>query len=127
VTKYVLDASAILALLNDETGSDIVQELLPEAVISAVNFSEIIARLTLLGIPENEIHQALDILGLDIVPFDVELAYMAGLLSTRTKPFGLSLGDRACLALAAKNDCTAVTSDTAWGKLDLNTDIKLIR
>jgi ribonuclease VapC len=91
MSKFVLDASAVLALLNNETGADLVQEFLPEAVISAINLAEIITRLNLLGIPESEIRKALDMLGLVIIPFDDNLAYLAGTLSMVTKPLGLSL------------------------------------
>jgi PIN domain nuclease of toxin-antitoxin system len=122
-----MDASAVLALLNNETGADLVQELLPEAVISAINLAEIITRLTLLGMPESEIRKALDILGLVIIPFDDNQAYLAGSLSLVTKPLGLSLGDRACLALALQTGYSAVTSDKAWQALEIGVDIRIIR
>ncbi|GAP21515.1 type II toxin-antitoxin system VapC family toxin [Leptolinea tardivitalis] len=127
MNKYVLDASALLALLNNETGANIVEELLPESVISSINFSEVVARLSLLGIPNDEIHNALDILGLEIILFDSDLAYLTGNLAAPTKPFGLSIGDRACLALAMKTGRTAVTADTIWGKIPVKVDVKLIR
>jgi ribonuclease VapC len=90
-----------------------VQELLPAAVVSAVNHAEVVTRLSLLEIPEKEIRQALDILGLTIIPFDEELSFRTGSLAVVTKPYGLSLGDRACLALALKNGYSAVTTDRA--------------
>lgn len=127
MSKTVLDASALLALLNDEAGTKIVQELLPDAVISSVNFSEVVARLALHGVPDEEIHTALDILGLEIIPFDTDLAYSTGQLAALTKSFGLSIGDRACLALASKTGVIAVTADRVWGKLDIDTEIKFIR
>jgi ribonuclease VapC len=127
MSKFVLDASAVLALLNNETGADLVQEFLPEAVISAINLAEIITRLNLLGIPESEIRKALDMLGLVIIPFDDNLAYLAGTLSMVTKPLGLSLGDRACLALALQTGFSAVTSDKAWQALEIGVDIRIIR
>ena len=70
MNKCVLDASAILALLNDESGAGTVQELLPVAIISAVNYAEVVTRLSLLGMPESEIHEALDMLGLALISFD---------------------------------------------------------
>ncbi len=127
MNKYVLDASALLALLNEEAGAETVQDLLPEAVISSVNFSEVAARLSLHGVPEEEIHMALDILGLEIVPFDKDLAYLTGQLAALTKPFGLSIGDRACLALAQKTGAIAVTADRAWGEIGTSIQVKLIR
>ena len=127
MNKCVLDASAILALLNNETGAEMVQELLPFAIVSAVNYAEVVTRLSLLGMPENEIHQALNILGLTIIPLDEDLSFRTGYLAIVTKQYGLSLGDRACLALAFKTGYSAVTSDSAWQGLKIEVDIKLIR
>ena len=127
MSKYVLDASALLALLNNETGVDVVREILPDAIISAVNFSEVIAWLTRLQIPEDEVSDILDVLGLTIIPFDTELAYKTGQMAEMTKSLGLSLGDRACLALAIKLKATAVTADKVWGNLGNMVQIKMIR
>lgn len=127
MNKCVLDASAISALLNDEPGAGIVQELLPVAIVSAVNFAEVVTRLSLLGMPENEIHQALDILGLTIIPLDEDLSFRTGSLSIVTKQYRLSLGDRACLALALKTGYSAVTSDRVWQDLNIKVDVKIIR
>jgi ribonuclease VapC len=127
MNKCVLDASAILALLNDESGAGMVQELLPVAVISAVNYAEVVTRLSLLGMPENEIRQALHILGLTIIPFDEDLAFRTGALAPGTRQSGLSLGDRACLALARKTGYSAVTSDKVWQDLNVEVDVKVIR
>jgi PIN domain nuclease of toxin-antitoxin system len=69
VSKVVLDASALLALLNDETGTDLVRELLPDALISTVNLAEVVTRLSLLGMPGDQIREVLTLLGLNIEPF----------------------------------------------------------
>jgi ribonuclease VapC len=127
VSKHVLDASALLALLNGETGAGVVQDLLADSVISSINFSEVVACLALHGLPPEEIHNVLDILGLEIVPFETDNAYSTGLLAPKTKLFGLSLGDRACISLAMKTGATAVSADRIWGKMDLNIKIKIIR
>jgi PIN domain nuclease of toxin-antitoxin system len=127
MNKCVLDASAILALLNDESGAGMVQELLPVAVVSAVNYAEVVTRLSLLGMPENEIRQALHILGLTIIPFDEDLAFRTGALAPITRQSGLSLGDRACLALAHKTGYSAITSDKVWQDLNVEVDVKVIR
>ncbi len=111
MNKCVLDAFAILALLNDESGAGILQDLLPVAIISAVNYAEVVTRLSLLGMPESEIHEALDLLGLDIISFDEGLSFHTGALTNATKQYELSLGDRACLDLALKTGYSAVTSD----------------
>src|SRR5437588_832956 len=101
MNNYVLDASALLVLLKGETGSERVVEAITDgASISAVNFSEVVGKLRDGGMPEEAIHESLDPLELDVVQFDMKLAYRAALLGSLTKNAGLSLGDRACLALA---------------------------
>ena len=127
MNRVVLDASAVLALLNDEVGAKIVQESLPGAIISSVNFAEVVTRLTILGMPENEIRDALNILALDITPFDEDQAFLAGILAIKTKQLGLSLGDRACLGLALKTGSAALTSDKVWQALDIGVDVRVIR
>jgi len=127
MSNCVLDASAILALLNDEAGAKTVQALLPGAIVSAVNYAEVVTRLSLLGMPESEIREALEILGLEIIPFDEEQSFRAGILVNGTKNFGLSLGDRACLALALKNGFPAVTADRSWQEVKAGIEVRLIR
>jgi PIN domain nuclease of toxin-antitoxin system len=123
-----LDASALLALLNQEEGGDKVAELVAAgATISAVNLSEVAAKLSLAGMPEAQIREALDPLGLDIVPFDLEQAYRAALLVGPTRAAGLSLGDRTCLALASQVGLPAVTADRAWRHLELDIQLQVIR
>lgn len=128
MSKSVLDASALLALLKEEPGSEQVIEAITEgAAISTVNFSEAVAKLNEAGMPEEAIHASLDSLGLEIVGFDTELAYLAGLLRPLTKQAGLSLGDRSCLALAQHLDLPAFTTDWQWSNLSLSIKIQLLR
>lgn len=127
MSKVVLDASALLALLNDERGASSVRELLPDAWISAVNLAEVVTRLSLLGMPEEQIREALTLLGLNVEPFDEEQAFRTGLFVAKTHSLGLSLGDRACLALASATGATAVTADRVWKDLDLGVKIQLLR
>jgi len=127
MNNCVLDASAILTLLNDEPGARMVQELLPGAIVSAVNYSEVVTRLSLLGMPENEIREALNILGFEIAPFDEEQSFQAGTLATVTRQYVLSLGDRACLALALKSGFPAITSDRLWQDVKAGIDVRVIR
>jgi ribonuclease VapC len=127
VSKTVIDASALLALLNAEPGADIVADALPDGAISAVNLSEVIAGLSAAGMPENAIRQALRSLGLEIIPFDEEQAYQAGLLYTSTRDAGLSLGDRACLGLAVTLGISALTADRVWAGLPVGITIQVIR
>ncbi|RPI82639.1 MAG: PIN domain-containing protein [Chloroflexi bacterium] len=127
MSQIVLDASAILALLNAETGSELVQEVLPNAVLSTVNLCEVAARLSAAGMPENDVREVLSLLGLEAVPFTEEHAYQAGFLKPHTRSSGLSLGDRACLTLAVDRNAPAVTADKAWKNLNLPVEIRLIR
>jgi PIN domain nuclease of toxin-antitoxin system len=123
----VIDASALLALLNAEPGANIVAEALPRGVINAVNLSEVVAKLSEAGMPEEAIRQALQALELEIVPFDEEQSYQAGLLRTSTQDRGISLGDRACLSLAKMLGAVALTADRAWQGLSIGVTIKVIR
>jgi len=127
VSEFILDASALLALLNAEDGSAFVQEYLLRSSISSVNLAEVVTRLSSHEMPEGEIRDALAVLGLEIIPFDEEQAFRAGLLSAYTRPLGLSLGDRACLALALTTHSIALTADREWEKLDIGVEIRLIR
>lgn len=127
VSKVVLDASALLALLNAEPGSQAVAERLSEAALGAVSLSEVVAKLSERGIPENVIRSALDGLGLEIIPFDEAMAYRAGLLRRATRPVGLSLGDRACLALAQQLEAPALTTDQSWKTLRIGVKVRAIR
>jgi PIN domain nuclease of toxin-antitoxin system len=123
----VLDASALLALLNDEPGADAVRARLDDAMISAVNLSEVFAVLMAIGLAPEEARQTLADLALPVVPFDEDQAFRAARLRETTKALGLSLGDRACLALGEARGDVALTADRAWGQADLSVEIALIR
>jgi len=127
LSSAILDASALLAFVNNEPGTERVLEVLPGAAISAVNFSEAIAKLAERGLAAHEIHTLLDEVGLEIVEFDISLAYDAGLLRPLTRQAGLSFGDRACLALARSLGLTAFTTDRAWSSLELDVTVEVIR
>jgi ribonuclease VapC len=98
----VLDASALLALLQNEPGAEVAAVRLPDCVISAVSLSEVVAKLVDYGLPEADLRAALDVLDLEVREFDTEAAYAAGELRRITRRAGLSLGDCACLALAMR-------------------------
>ena len=128
MASSVLDASALLVLLKGEPGSDKVIDALKEgAAISAIYFSEVIARLNESIMTEEAIHEALDSLELDIVGFDTQNAYKAGMLRLVTKRAGLSLGDRACLALAQQLNLPAITADRVWEGLVPDVVVQVIR
>ena len=92
-----------------------------------MNLAEVVTRLSILGMPEGEVREALTVLGLEIIPFDEEQSFRTGLISAYTRPLGLSLGDRACLALALTTHAAALTADRVWKDLDIGVEIKLIR
>jgi PIN domain nuclease of toxin-antitoxin system len=127
MSDVILDASAILALLNEEAGADLVQEHLPNGKISAVNLAEVITRLNLIGMPTDQILETLSLLSLDVVPFDEDQALQAGILARETKSLGLSLGDRACLALGIMTGCAVLTADKAWGEVEVGVEVVLAR
>jgi ribonuclease VapC len=117
VSESVLDSSAVLALLLDEPGADRVKAALPGAFLSTVNFAEVVSKLCERGMPANEARAAIETIGAEVVDYGVEQACITGDLRNSTRSAGLSLGDRACLALARQRNVPAITADTAWGKL----------
>ncbi len=124
----VLDASALLALLQQEPGAETVETLLEEAVISSVNWSEVVQKSLDRGVELDNLREDLKALGLSIAPFDVEDAEIAAALRRGTAKLGLSLADRACLALASRLSIPALTTDSAWAELQLEAVfVRLIR
>ncbi len=118
--KNVLDASSVLSVLNGERGEKKVIPLLSESVISTVNLLEVAAKLLEVGMDDESAQIAVSVLGIgEIADFTEDLAWDAARLRLLTKHSGLSLGDRACLALAIKLDVPAVTADKEWSKLKL--------
>lgn len=127
MSNLVLDASALLAILNDEPGSAQWAQAVGESVISAVNFSEVIAKLAEVGMAESQIRGILDPLGLEVAPFDTPSAWAAGLLRPSTRFAGLSFADRACLALAKQAKLPVLTADQAWKRPRLGLQIRFLR
>jgi ribonuclease VapC len=123
----VLDASAILCVMLQEKGSDKVEPLLDTAVISAVNFAEVFSKLRDRGVDETMISAIIAEFEPVVVDFDKRLALHAAELRNKTRHRGLSLGDRACLALAASRGAVAVTTDKAWQDLSGISPILLVR
>lgn len=127
MSSFVLDASALLALLNEEPGKDLVEEALGDCSISAVNYCELIGKLIDAGVPDDDARHTVDLLNIEIVDFDAKLALRAASLCLATKRFGLSLGDRCCLALGIARKATVLTSERNWSKLKIGAKVKLIR
>ena len=126
--RVVLDSSAVLALLNREPGADkLPAELLSTATCSTVNLAEVHSKLVSRGISEREAWSAsLSSIG-ECVDFTQEQARIAGDLVVQTRSLGLSLGDRACLALALDMGAPVYTADRAWKRLKLQIPIHVIR
>jgi ribonuclease VapC len=123
----VHDASCLLALAFREPGAEIVRANLRDSLISSVNWSEFVQKVTQHNGNVTPLSRIVEALGVTIVPFTVSTAELAARLYPQTKPLGLSLGDRACLALALERQCDVYTADSAWSKLQLSIDIRVIR
>jgi PIN domain nuclease of toxin-antitoxin system len=127
VTIYVTDSSAILALIKNEVGAAEARRLLPGAILSSVNLTEVLTVLSDDGMPSQQAEATLDAFGFEIEPFDRASAREAARLRPLTRHRGLSLGDRACLALAQRLERAVLTADRHWADLGLPIDIRLIR
>ena len=123
----VFDSSALLAIAFDETGAETAAEALPDGILSAVNASEVVACLIDRGVPDASARNRLRDFDIPIRPFDESLALAAGSLRTTTRQRGLSLGDRACIALARRERSPVITADRNWASLALDLEVKLIR
>ena len=127
MNKCVLDASALLALLNNEPGANEVEKVLSGSVISTINASEVIAELIKVNIAPADGREMVYSIVSDIIPFTLDMAMETAALRNQTTKFGLSLGDRACLALGMHLSLPIYTADRIWKKLDFSRDIILIR
>lgn len=127
--SVVLDASAVLALLFREPGSDLVESYLEngESMMSAVNVSEVLANQQELQMPYEKTISYLLLMGVQVVDFTADMAVSAAALRSATKPLGLSFGDRACIALGKKEACLILTADRSWKELELGAEVVVIR
>lgn len=123
----VFDSSALLAIAFHESGAEEARSALKEGILSAVNASEVVARFVDIGVSESRAREWLMRFGLPIRPFDEELAVATGILRSGTKKAGLSLGDRACIALALREGGSVITADRNWKGLNLGVDVAMIR
>ena len=128
MSNYVLNASALLAAINREPGAEVVEQAIEAgAAIGTVNLAEVATKLREAGGSEAEIRRRLGRFALHVVDFDAELAYQTGFLRPATAAAGLSLADRACLALAARLNLPVLTADHAWSSLRIGVTVQLIR
>jgi PIN domain nuclease of toxin-antitoxin system len=128
LSEVVLDASALIALVNNEPGGEKVRPVMLHAIISAVNFCETIQRLRRGSMPIEAVTAALTPLVREPVPFDTSLAYIAASIHEKTRSAGLSFADCACLALALSRNLPAMTTEReAWDRVDVGVRIIKLR
>jgi ribonuclease VapC len=127
LSDVVLDASALLALIQKEPGAEKVASLMPRAVISALNFCETVQRLRRGGVPLESVTMILTPLVPEPVAFDKATAFVAASVHEKTRGQGISFGDCACLALALMRGVPAVTAERKWDKCDVEVEVIRIR
>ena len=125
--EVVLDASALLAALHGEPGGHDVETRLEQAVLSSVNLAEVMQKSVARGLVLDGFTADLEALGVTILPFTSEDAEASGFLWSETHALGLSLGDRACLALARRTGLPALTADRVWAELKIGVEVQIIR
>ena len=124
----VLDASAVLPLIHDEPGADVVAAAMTDATIGTPNLAEVIGKLVDAGIDAAPVRQLLVTAGVNIEPLTPEDAELAGALRAIRGGRSLSLGDRCCVALTIRSvPAVVLTAHRAWRKLDLPIDVRVIR
>jgi ribonuclease VapC len=119
MARVVFDASAVIALLRDEAGADVIAQYAGDGLISTVNLQEVIKALLVRGFMIDVARTMIDALHLEVRPHTVDDAYAATTLYEATKEHGRGLGDRTCMALAIAEGLPALTTDHAWAKLNI--------
>lgn len=123
----VLDSSAVLAVILNEPGRDVVDDATGGFAISAVNLAEVVTKLVEFGFSDQRVGAAVEIFRLWCQPLTESQAIQAGFWRKESRRFGLSLGDRCCLALAKELGATVYTTDRVWADLDLGVTIRVVR
>ncbi len=126
--RAVLDASALMAYFRQEPGGDVVADLLTsEARVSSLNWSEVHQKLGRLGLDADMLTTRLLDVGVKVEPFDQADAVVASKLYRATSPGGVSLADRACLALGYRLGVPVYSADRQWSRIDVCADVRMIR
>lgn len=127
--SLVLDASTLLAVFHREAGFEAAESLLPYSLTSSVNLCEVLTKAVERDVPVDIVERWLRVSSVTVVPFDRRLAVEAAQLRAATRRLGLSLGDRACIALARQRGLPILTADRVWRELEqeLGLEIRLFR
>jgi PIN domain nuclease of toxin-antitoxin system len=125
--KWVVDASAVLAAIQDEQGGEYVKKQIDRCIISSVNWSEVLQKLSSSGSDVDKIDASLNALGLRVIDFTEDDGRISASLWPSCKSLGLSLADRACIATGLRLKTKIITADRAWKKLDIKSQLQLIR
>lgn len=127
MSRVVLDASAVMAVLNQESGAEQITPRLDNACCSTVNAAEVQGKLVERGLDPEEAWEDVKAVINETLPFTDQQAKIAGTLIAQTRASGLSLGDRSCLALALSLNLPVYTADRSWKHLKLAVPIHVIR
>jgi ribonuclease VapC len=127
VAEAVLNASALLAFLRKQPGANEVAAVFTRSCISAVNLAETISKMIEYGNPLDDVSYQIERLRIPVFPFHAEPAKLVASLWKATRPAGLSLGDRACLALGLPQGLPVLATDRNWAKADVGVKVEMIR
>ena len=127
MSAFVIDASAILAMIFDEAGGDMVADVCDGAMLSAVNLDEVLHKVARRGVDPMLVETQLSRLGIAVVVFDARQARVSAALHARLAGTDTSFADRACLSMGLMLNTTVLTADAKWMRLGLDVDIRLIR
>ncbi|CAN5641338.1 PIN domain-containing protein [soil metagenome] len=127
MSRYVIDASVLLAVMLGESGADEAMPYLKTGVMSAVNLAEVHSRVVKGGFSSENAWEMARSLISEVIEFDQEQARLTGDLILKTKEYGLSLGDRACIALGIVLGEAVCTTDRIWKNLKVGPKVYVIR
>lgn len=127
MNTVILDTSAVVAFLQGETGAEVVEPYLQRGLLSSVSYTECLNVLIRKGVPVEDADLAIQKIITEIIAYTPAMARLAASMTKILRPFGISLGDQACLALALHEDLPVLTADRIWQTLDIGVQVVLIR